>query len=205
VQGGVLAETLAGHLVREIMARGSQGGPLAPLADQLNHDVTHLQGQRLEGILAQLADQVRALAEAGSRAEAPRKPVRLGPRPGFLAGREELLAEVGSQLAAGDDPGPQTVALYGLGGTGKTSAAVEYAYRHLAEVGVAWQFAAEDATVLAARHCGTPCARSPQPPRADRHPPPYRGGHGDGDPSHPVKRADQTHHSGGLLVSGCDR
>jgi hypothetical protein len=28
--------------------------------------------------------------------------------------------------------------------------AVEYAYRHLAEVGVAWQFAAEDATVLAA-------------------------------------------------------
>ena len=28
--------------------------------------------------------------------------------------------------------------------------AVEYAYRHLAEVGVAWQFAAEDSTVLAA-------------------------------------------------------
>ena len=28
------AETLAGHLVREIMARGAGGGPLAPLADQ---------------------------------------------------------------------------------------------------------------------------------------------------------------------------
>ena len=42
------------------------------------------------------------------------------------------------------------VALYGLGGAGKTSVAVEYAHRHLAEVGVAWQFAAEDATVLAA-------------------------------------------------------
>ncbi len=40
--------------------------------------------------------------------------------------------------------------MYGLGGAGKTSVAVEYAYRHLAEVGVAWQFAAEDATVLAA-------------------------------------------------------
>ena len=38
----------------------------------------------------------------------------------------------------------------GLGGAGKSSVAVEYAYRHLAEVGVAWQFAAEDATVLAA-------------------------------------------------------
>jgi hypothetical protein len=150
VQGGVLAETLAGHLVREIMVRGSRSGPLAPLADQLNHDVTHLQGQRLEGMLARLADQVMAVAEAGGVVEAPRKPVRLPPRPGFLAGREELLAEVGSQLAAGDGPGPQIVALCGLGGAGKTSAAVEYAYRHLAEVWVAWQFAAADATVLAA-------------------------------------------------------
>ena len=42
------------------------------------------------------------------------------------------------------------VALYGLGGAGKTSVAVEYAHRHLAEVGVAWQFAAEDPAVLAA-------------------------------------------------------
>ncbi len=38
----------------------------------------------------------------------------------------------------------------GLGGAGKTSVAVEYAYRHLDQVGVAWQFAAEDAAVLAA-------------------------------------------------------
>ena len=42
------------------------------------------------------------------------------------------------------------VALCGLGGAGKTSVAVEYAHRHLAEVGVAWQFAAEDPAVLAA-------------------------------------------------------
>ena len=42
------------------------------------------------------------------------------------------------------------VPLWGLGGAGKTSVAVEYAYRHLAEMGVAWQFAAEDAAVLAA-------------------------------------------------------
>jgi hypothetical protein len=40
--------------------------------------------------------------------------------------------------------------LCGLGGTGKASVAVEYAHRHQTEVGVAWQFAAEDATVLAA-------------------------------------------------------
>ena len=40
--------------------------------------------------------------------------------------------------------------LCGLGGAGKTSVAVEYACRHLAEAGVAWQFPAEDTTVLAA-------------------------------------------------------
>jgi hypothetical protein len=42
------------------------------------------------------------------------------------------------------------VALCGLGGTGKTSLAVAYAHRRLAEVGVAWQFAAGNPTVLAA-------------------------------------------------------
>ena len=40
--------------------------------------------------------------------------------------------------------------LCGLGGAGKTSVAIEYAHRHLAEVGVCWQFAAEDPAVLAA-------------------------------------------------------
>ena len=78
------------------------------------------------------------------------QPVWLGQRPSKLAGREELLAALDARLSAGDGPAPRTVALYGLGGAGKTSLAVEYAYGHLAEVGVAWRFAAEDATVLAA-------------------------------------------------------
>jgi hypothetical protein len=149
VSGGVVAEALAGHLVQEIMIRGSRGGPLAPLADQLNHDVTHLQGQRIEGALAQLADQVTALAGAGSTAVVAGKPVRLLPRPVFLAGREDVLADLDARLTGGG-PGPQTVVLSGLGGTGKTSVAVEYAHRHLAEVGLAWQFATEDSAVLAA-------------------------------------------------------
>ncbi len=78
------------------------------------------------------------------------QPVRLAPRPVFLVGREELLRELDTRLTEGDDSAPRMVALSGLGGAGKSSVAVEYAYRHLAEVGVAWQFAAEDATVLAA-------------------------------------------------------
>jgi hypothetical protein len=52
-------------------------------------------------------------------------------------------------LSAEDGQAPRIAALYGLGGAGKTSMAVEYAYRHLADVGVAWQFSAEDAALLA--------------------------------------------------------
>jgi hypothetical protein len=47
VPGAVLAEKLTDHLMREIMFRGSGGGPLTPLADQLNHDLTHRMLARL--------------------------------------------------------------------------------------------------------------------------------------------------------------
>jgi hypothetical protein len=87
--------------------------------------------------------------------EAPREhaaalPVSLPPRPALLAGREEQLAMLDARLTEGDGSGPRVVALYGLGGAGKTSVAVEYAHRHLAEVGLAWQFPAEDRTLLLA-------------------------------------------------------
>ena len=65
-----------------------------------------------------------------SRPEAASQPVRLAQRPVFLEGREELLTELDARLAG--SPKPQTVALCGLGGAGKTSVAVEYAHRHLA-------------------------------------------------------------------------
>ena len=71
VPAAVLAEKLTGHLVREIMLRGSGGGPLAPLADQLNHDLTHLQGQRVEGILARLVALVIATSAPSSGAGDP--------------------------------------------------------------------------------------------------------------------------------------
>ena len=54
------------------------------------------------------------------RAVVPSRPVKLVPRPLFLAGREELLAEVEARLSAGEGAGPRVVALCGLGGAGKT-------------------------------------------------------------------------------------
>ena len=93
------------------------------------------------------------LARPGQRpcAERAAGPVlRLAPRPVFLAGREEFLAAIDGLLAEGADQGPRVVALCGLGGAGKTSVALEYAYRHLDEAGVCWQLPTEDPTVLAA-------------------------------------------------------
>jgi len=127
--GSVLAEKLAGHLVREIMLRASRGGPLAPLAGQLNHDVTHLQGQRLEGLLARLADQVRVLAWAAS-GPAVSLAAPLGRRDPDrpLRGRSALLDELAG--AWREDPDAAGVqVLYGLGGCGKTSIALELVAR----------------------------------------------------------------------------
>jgi hypothetical protein len=101
-------------------------------------------GRLVERSLRELAGR-RWAGEAGSL------PVRLAPRPVFLAGREELLAELDARLAGGSgQSGPRLVALCGLGGAGKTSVAVEYAHRHLAGAGVCWQFPAEDPALLVA-------------------------------------------------------
>jgi len=84
------------------------------------------------------------------RPEPDYQPIRLATRPAWLAGREDLLAELDARLTAGmGRSGPSVVALYGMSGAGKTSAAVEYAYRQLAAVSVCWQFPAENPEVLA--------------------------------------------------------
>lgn len=63
IPAGVLADRLFGHVVQEVITRGSRGGPLAPLADQINHDFTHLQGQRLEGMVGEALQALTLLAE----------------------------------------------------------------------------------------------------------------------------------------------
>ena len=98
VPGTVLAETLTGHLVREIMRRGSGGGPLAPLADQLNHDLTHLQGQRVEGMLARLVALVIA-ASAPSGAGDPAREVGPARPPGAVQVSEADLRRLGVHAA----------------------------------------------------------------------------------------------------------
>jgi hypothetical protein len=64
VPAAVIAEKLAGHLVREIVSRAARGGPLVPLAAQLNDDVTHLQGQQVHGELRDVVIDALARLEA---------------------------------------------------------------------------------------------------------------------------------------------
>ena len=111
----------------------------------------------LKGLIQGLSTGIQGeLAKLDKRDERQAGPVaagrvlRLAPRPVFLAGREELLALLEARLVSDDGAGPRVVALCGLGGAGKTSVALEYAHRHLAGVGVVWQFGAEDQAVLAA-------------------------------------------------------
>ena len=111
----------------------------------------------LQGLIQGLSTGIQGeLDKRAKRDEGPSGPVaagrvlRLAPRPVFLAGREELLAGLEARLAGTDDAGPRVVALRGLGGAGKTSVALEYAHRHLAGVGMCWQFGAGDPAVLVA-------------------------------------------------------
>ena len=115
-------------------------------------EFSDLQGL-IQGLSTGIQGELDKLAKRDERQAGPvaaGRALRLAPRPVFLAGREELLAELEARLAGDDGAGPRVVALCGLGGAGKTSVALEYAHRQLGEVGVAWQLPAEDPAVLAA-------------------------------------------------------
>ena len=58
LSAATLAEKLTTNLLREIVMRGAGGGPLAPLANQLDHDVTHLKMQQVEGMLHRLPNRI---------------------------------------------------------------------------------------------------------------------------------------------------
>lgn len=62
-----LTRNLTDNLVWEIVARGTRGGPLFPLASQLNDDITHFQGREIEIRLGRLEELIRAMSPPGSQ------------------------------------------------------------------------------------------------------------------------------------------
>jgi hypothetical protein len=119
--------------------------------EQVAREVRPAEFGDLKGLIQGLSTGVQAaLDDLSRRSSAPagaRRALRVAPRPVFLDGREELLEEVDALLGSGSATGPRVVVLSGLGGVGKTSLAVEYAHRRLAEFGVVWQVAAEDSAL----------------------------------------------------------
>jgi uncharacterized protein len=67
VSAAELAEELTECLVHEILIRGARGGVLAPLANQLNHDLTHIADRRVEAKLERLTQVIEL--RAGSSPE----------------------------------------------------------------------------------------------------------------------------------------
>ena len=112
-------------------------------------EFSDLQGL-IQGLSTGIQNELDKLGKRSADQMAARRVLRLAPRPVFLAGRDELLAALEARLAGDDGAGPRVVTLCGLGGTGKSSVALEYAHRHLGEAGVCWQLPAEDPAVLAA-------------------------------------------------------
>lgn len=87
--------------------------------------------------------EARQLLEASFTALAPFWGVPL-PRNPLFTGREEILTELHQHLGVQQEPRPtQSLALYGLGGIGKTQVVLEYAYRYALEYSAILWIAAE--------------------------------------------------------------
>jgi hypothetical protein len=157
-----LALVLAFRAEVAAVVRPGEFGDLRGLVQGLS---TGVQAE-MEKIQAELAK----LEEPGQRPDGDRaggRVLRLAPRPPFLAGREDLLAELEARLAGGDGREPRVVVLHGLAGAGKTSVALAFAHAYRAEAGVTWQFAAEDPAVLAAGFTELAAALGAQQPAGD--------------------------------------
>ena len=116
------------------MVRGSRGGPLAPLANQLNHDKTFLQGRRVEGKIDHLDDKlIDVLAHMGDTRAVAAPPVTLVQLPAVttgFTGRDDELAVLAGLLDPSRSAGPVVVsAVAGLAGVGKTTLAVHAAHQ----------------------------------------------------------------------------
>ncbi len=87
----------------------------------------------------------------------PTKPLQLtfalSQRNPNFTGREDILAELRAALTSGLVAGWKQV-LTGLGGTGKSQIAVEYAYRHKEEYKFIWWLQSEEPAALASNYAG---------------------------------------------------
>jgi len=143
VDADLLTEAITRKIGEGIQLNAARGGPLHQSPTCFVHERLVGTTDRIASLLSSELSQPRSAATLN-------RVVRLAPRASPLAGREQLLADVRERLSGGAARWPLVVALYGLGGAGKTSVALEHAHAHLDEYGVVWQFAADDQATLTA-------------------------------------------------------
>jgi hypothetical protein len=135
-----LAELLTGRLLHEIVVRGAGGGPLTSLAAQLNHDVTHLQGQQHGTSLARLAKDMQAALATLDRLDQQARSI--------LARTTPHISALPTYVARADDQQMQAIAKQ----VGQTGIRLDLAEaRRRLEVAVEW--AQDPAVALPAEWC----------------------------------------------------
>jgi hypothetical protein len=112
---------------------------------------------RLFQALTELRRAPDRSAGASGSAAAPVRSVRSIPaRTGFFTGRHDLIARLASEPTT--DGRPVVHALTGTGGIGKTTIAIEYAYRHADRFDIAWWIPAENAALVPTHLAELSCA-----------------------------------------------
>ncbi|MEU7893691.1 FxSxx-COOH system tetratricopeptide repeat protein [Nonomuraea sp. NPDC049152] len=123
-------------------------------------DLPTEEGVRIDRLVESEAAQVllQVFGRTGQAPEHPAEPAPIGPRyPGTpprvwnlpprnaaFTGRAAVLEELRNQLVGTGQAVVLPMALYGLGGVGKTQVALEYAYRFMADYDLVWWVSAEE-------------------------------------------------------------
>ncbi|MFD1547888.1 FxSxx-COOH system tetratricopeptide repeat protein [Nonomuraea guangzhouensis] len=145
-----LRERSVAQLMRSLYRCGRQGDALNVyervrriLAEELGVDPAPALQATHQAILRHDPGLDGSPAPPARQDAPPRRIVNLPSRNQVFSGRETILEEIEAALTEPTTrPPPRVVALHGLGGTGKTQAAVEYAHRHAADYDVVWEASA---------------------------------------------------------------
>jgi tetratricopeptide (TPR) repeat protein len=130
VPAALLAEALTAHLLGQIVSRAARGGALGPLANQLSHDMSYLQGLEVAGkvdrLSARVVEVLGRMGRAPAIATASAAPVQLPPLTAAFTGRHAELALLAGLLSPARTEGAVVVsAVAGLPGVGKSTLAVQ--------------------------------------------------------------------------------
>jgi hypothetical protein len=133
ISPALVAQKLSGHLVDQIMTSAASGSALAQLADQLNHDKTHLGLQELSDKLDSADEEYRMaltrLEDTRANAAEPVRP-RLLPRDvsDFTGRKEELKWLLEHSQPALNGAGSQVLSITGMPSVGKSALAIHFAH-----------------------------------------------------------------------------